>query len=53
MTIRTRYNIGDTLTVNGVDYEIISMHIYESEHTHTERYYLGHELWITLEGEKS
>lgn len=49
MTIRTQYDYGDTLIVDGEEMKIISAHIYVSkEGTHTERYYLGNEKWITI-----
>lgn len=51
MTISTKYNIGDIITIAGVEYEIMSMHIYESEETHSERYYLGRHRWFTIESE--
>ena len=53
MTIQTRYNIGDKIEVEGGEYEIISVHLYESENKHTERYYLGDEKWVTLKFERS
>jgi hypothetical protein len=52
MNISTKYDIGDKIEVEGVDYEIISVHLYESAEKHTERYYLGDEKWITLKFEK-
>lgn len=48
MTIQTAYNIGDKISINGVEHKIISAHIYESEQKHTERYYLGDNKWITI-----
>ena len=49
MNISTKYNIGDRVVFQGKEYEILSMHIYESDKVHTERYYLGNSLWITIE----
>lgn len=48
MTILTKYNIGDKITVSNETYTILSVHLYESENKHTERYYLGNEKWITI-----
>lgn len=50
MTITTKYEIGDTIELDGQSYKIVSVHLYESEQKHTERYYLGNGLWVTLEG---
>ena len=52
MSIITRYNIGDTIEVEGQTYKIIAIHLYQGETTHTERYYLGDEKWVTIKGEK-
>lgn len=48
MEIQTRYNIGDIIVFEGVHYKIVSVHVYESLDTHTERYYLGNNVWFTL-----
>ena len=48
MTINTKYNIGDKITVNGRISRILSVHLYESDNKHTERYYLGDGHWITV-----
>ena len=54
MTIETTYNIGDLIVAGGVEYKILAVHLYESKNKHTERYYLGNELWLTIrkEGER-
>lgn len=48
MRITAKYNIGDTVTIDGASHKIIAIHLYESADKHTERYYLGDGLWITL-----
>lgn len=53
MRIATKYNIGDIITVNGASHKIVAIHLYESTDKHTERYYLGNGLWITLDEEKT
>ena len=52
MTIKTTYEIGDTIVVYGGGYKIKSIHVYESSNKHTERYYLGNGLWLTLVRER-
>lgn len=52
MTLKTQYNIGDTINLDGQPMKILSIHLYESESTHTERYYLGNQMWITLDRTK-
>ena len=42
------YSIGDHITVNGIRYRIIGVHVYLSERCQTERYYLGNEQWYTI-----
>ena len=49
MKLNTCYNVGDFLEFNGKQMKIISIHLYESEFCHTERYYLGYGKRITLE----
>lgn len=53
MTIQTQYNIGDKIIIDGKRYKILSVHLYESNYTHTERYYLGNQKWITLKFERN
>ena len=48
MELKTIYNVGDTIIVDGKKETIISCHLYVSENKHTERYYLGNKKWITL-----
>ena len=48
MTIKTKYDVGDVVVVEGVERKIISVHIYESDNKHTERYYFGNREWITI-----
>lgn len=48
MTLKTLYDIGDTINVDGKKMKIVSVHLYESEEKHTERYYLGKQMWITF-----
>ena len=52
MTIHTKYSIGDFIHFRGKKYKIISVHLYESKNKHTERYYLGNQLWVTLKFEQ-
>ena len=52
MTIRTKYNIGDTIEYGGEKHKVVSVHLYESEGKHTERYYVGNHTWITIVKEK-
>lgn len=49
MTITTKYEIGDLINLDGQTYKILAVHLYESENKHTERYYLGNGVWVTLE----
>ena len=48
MIIETKYNIEDTILLKDKTHTIKSMHIYESENKHTERYYIGNHMWITI-----
>lgn len=48
MTVKTRFEIGDTIMVNGETEVIISVHLYCSENVLTERYYLGNGKWHTI-----
>ena len=48
MTIHTKHEIGDKISVSGKTYSVVSIHLYESKNKHTERYYLGNEKWITI-----
>ena len=48
MTIRTKYDIGDVIEIGGGKHSIVSVHLYESDNSHTERYYLGNAKWLTL-----
>ena len=53
MTIKTTYEVGDVIVVDGGgEYKIKSSHVYESSNKHTERYYLGNGLWLTLVRER-
>ena len=48
MTIETAYNIGDEIAIGGQIHKIVSIHLYESDNKHTERYYFGDGKWITV-----
>lgn len=48
MTVKTQYEIGDKLTINGERYKIRAVHIYVSNEKQTERYYLGDAKWLTI-----
>jgi hypothetical protein len=52
MKLSTTYDIGDKIEFEGDWREIISVHLYESKYKHTERYYLGKGIWVTLKFEK-
>lgn len=52
MTIRTKYEIGDEIEINGQKHKILAIHLYESDNTHTERYYIGNHTFITYRDER-
>ena len=53
MTIKTKYNIGDKIAVDGEDRHILSVHLYVSDKKQTERYYLGNEELVTTHNDKT
>lgn len=48
MRLETKYKIGDKICISDENYTIRSIHLYESKHRHTERYFLGKGKWITI-----
>lgn len=51
MNIKTKHDIGDEIEINGQKYKILAIHLYESDNTHTERYYIGNQTFITYREE--
>ena len=47
--MQTKYSIGDKVTLDGVTYSVVSIHLYIAKDFVTERYYLGSGIWITLD----
>lgn len=52
MIIKTKHEIGDEIEINGQKYNILAIHLYESENTHSERYYVGNQTFITYQEER-
>lgn len=53
MELTTIYAIGDRVRYRGQWWEVRGVHLYYSDKTHTERYYLGYDedgqcVWITI-----
>lgn len=50
MTIKTKYEFGENIIIDGQQKKVKAVHIYVSEYgTQTERYYLGNQEWYTIQ----